>query len=160
MLVQLPVILPLLYCQFGRKQEKYFVLDNSDDSCKIAGMVAPRKKQPAFWELNEHDKHVSLWVNRTLLPSLSTALLNHQHPSLQDFSIACSQAYRAEMKSHTNEHCSIKVATMEPNSMPGATLTFHKLILDAASKAFMGSRNRAIGKIGLKFREIQRKQMS
>ena len=126
--------------------------------------VATQKvKQPAFLYLHEHDGHVSLWVNRTLLPNLAIALQSHQHHSLQDFSIACIQIYRGEKKKYKNDHCSIQTTEADAiktsdgsnTKIPGASMTFHKIVLDAASRAFMGSKNRAIGKIGLEFRNIQ-----
>ena len=125
--------------------------------------TARKNKQPAFLNLHERNGHVSLWVNRTLLPGLSTALQKHQHPSLQDLSIACTQVYRRETEGCKNDHCSIQTqATDAINDgstikIPGVSMTFHKDILEAASGALMGSKNRAIGKIGLEFREIQQR---
>lgn len=129
-----------------------------------------RDKQPAFLDLQEHAGHISLWVNRTLLPNIATSLQRHQHHSLLDFSVACIQIYRGDITDYRNDDCSIKVAisaaiadgpkTVVRGSVEqirGATLVFNKAILGAASRAFMGSGNRAIGKIGLEFREIERK---
>lgn len=122
-----------------------------------------KTKQPAFLNLAEHDGHVSLWVNRTLLPSLSTALQKHQNPSLQDFSIACTQVYRKETDSYKNDHCSIRTTAVDAIGddptikIPGVSMTFHKDILEAASGALMSGENRAVGKIGLNIREILRR---
>lgn len=129
--------------------------------------VDPKDKQPAFANLHEHDGNISLWVNRTLLPGLSTTLQKHQHHSLQDFAIACTQIYRGEKKKYKNDHCSIQISEAgvihddkDPKDISGASMTFHKEVIDAASKSFMGSENRAIGKIGIKFRDMLRKQVS
>lgn len=123
-----------------------------------------RDKQPAFLLLSKHGEGASLWVNRTLLPNIATALQRHQHPSLQDLSIACTQIYRREREKHNNEDCSIRSATTDAayqdsvEPIPGAFLTFGEKVLEAASRALMGSKNRAIGKIGLDFRDIQREK--
>ncbi len=118
-------------------------------------MTARGNKQPAFLDLHECDGRVVVWVNRTLLPSLSISLQRHQHPSLQDFSTACTQVYRGEKKSYENDHCSIK--TEEMRNIPGVSMSFHKDVLEAASGAFMSSDNRAVGKIGVEFRKFKRK---
>lgn len=119
-----------------------------------------KDKQPAFLALSEHDGLVSLWVNRTLLPGIATSLQKHQHHSLQDFSTACTQVYRGEHEAVKNDDCEIKVRQCDvgqksTQSIAGAYLTFRTTVLTEASQAFMGSNNRAIGKIGLLFRDIQ-----
>ena len=50
----------------------------------------------------------------------------------------------------------IKTSDGSNTKIPGAYMTFHIMVLGAASGAFMSSKNRAIGKIGLEFRRIQR----
>ncbi len=162
--------LPPVYCHLDRNaiagivsKRLIFVLDNSFQGSRMRRMTVAQKKQPAFMNLHEHGGNVSLWVNRTLLPSLSNALQRHEHHSLQDFSIACTQAYRGEISKYQNDHCSIQSKEMDAvrqestEKIAGVSLTFHAPILAAASGALMGSKNRAIGKIGLEIREIARK---
>lgn len=151
--------LPSSDCHLGILE---IVLDILDQDSRMPGM-AQKSKQPAFVNFHKHRGGVSLWVNRTLLPNMATALQKHQHPSLQDFSIACTQTYRGEMKTYENEDCSIHIAELDAihqsdsdKKISGASITFRKTILEAASKALMGSKNRALGKIGLELRGLQK----
>lgn len=116
-----------------------------------------RPRESAFLDLQENeDGSVYLWCNRTLLPTLSTALQTHQHPSLQDFSLACSQFFRNQIEEYRNEHCSI--SPQQHGSLTGASLVFQSDILEAASRALIGGRNSAVTRIGFELQKVDNRR--
>jgi len=97
----------------------------------------------------DSDGNVSVWVNQTMLPSVSIQLKNRRNPTLIDIGMECGKTYRTQTSHYyENDDCSLNLDFNPDCDTWGAELHFSHRVAGSVAQAFRISPNRALAKIG------------